>query len=82
MTDKIGSCRAIYFGTHIWDPAWRKYSVRALINKIVSRDDFLKGVGRERVDTGKVGDDNAVMLFELTFLFFNRNAGPVTNILI
>ena len=59
-----------------------KYSVRTLINKIVSRDNFLKGVGRERVDTGKVGDDNAVMLFEFSFFFLNRNARPVTDELV
>ena len=59
-----------------------KYSVRALIDKIISRDNFLKGVGRERVDTGKVGDDNAVMLFEFSFFFLNRNARPVTDELV
>ena len=59
-----------------------KYSVRALIDKIVSRDNFLKGIGRERVDTGKVGDDNAVMLFEFSFFFLNRNARPVTDELV
>lgn len=54
-----------------------KYSVRALIDKIVSRDNFLKGVGRERVDTGKVGDDNAVMLFEFSFFFSTVTPGQL-----
>lgn len=54
-----------------------KYSVRALIDKIVSRDNFLKGVGRERIDTGKVGDDNAVMLLSFPSFFSTVTPGQL-----
>ena len=50
--------------------------------EVVSRDDLLEGVWRERVDAGKVGDDDAVVLFQLSFLFFDGDARPVPDKLI
>ena len=52
--------------------------IGALADQIVSCDDLLKAVGREGIDTGKVGDDHAFRLFELSFFLFNGNAGPVS----
>ena len=57
-------------------------NVGMLADEIISRHDLLKGVGRKGIDSGKVGDDYAVVLFKLTFLFFDSNAGPVTNKLV
>ena len=56
--------------------------VGTLINQVVSRDDFLQRVGGQRIDTGKVGDNHAVVLLQLTFFFLNRNARPVTDELV
>ena len=59
-----------------------EYSVGTLADEVISRDDLLKGVRGERIDAGEVGDDDSLVLFQLTFLFFDRYAGPVTDELI
>ena len=59
-----------------------EYSIGALADKYVSRYDLLKGVGRERIYAGKVGDNYTLVLFQLTFLLFDRNARPVTDELV
>ena len=59
-----------------------QHRVRTLVDQIVTRHHFFQRVRRERVDAGQVGDDNTVVLFQLTFFFLDRNAGPVTNKLV
>ena len=56
--------------------------VRALLDQVVSCDDFFQRIGRKRVDTRKVGDDHAIMLFELAFLLFHGNTRPVSDKLV
>jgi hypothetical protein len=49
-------------------------SVGTLTDEIITGDDLLQGVGRKGINARQVGDDNAVVLLELTFLFFDSNA--------
>ena len=56
--------------------------IGALSNEIVSCNHLFKSVGGEGIDAGKVGDDNVVSLFQLSFLLFNGYSGPVTNKLV
>ena len=56
--------------------------VRALVDQIVAGDDLFERVRAERVDAGKVHDDNVVMLFQAAFLFLDRDARPVAHKLI
>ena len=56
--------------------------VRTLTDEVVTGDDLLQRVGGQRINTGKVHDDHVIMLFELAFLLFHGDAGPVTNELI
>ena len=56
--------------------------VRALRDEIRSGDDLFQRVGGQRVDTGKVLNDDIVMLAQTAFLFFYRDARPVTDILV
>ena len=59
-----------------------EYRVGTLVDQVVARDDFFQCVGRKRINTGKVGDRHVAVLFELAFLFFDGNAGPVADKLI
>ena len=56
--------------------------VRPLVDQVVAGDDLLQRVGAERVNAGKVHDDDVVMLFQPAFLFLDRDARPVANKLI
>ena len=56
--------------------------VRVAIEKIVARDDFLRRIRRERIDAGKVGNRDILVLGVLAFLLFNSNARPVANVLV
>ena len=56
--------------------------VRTLIDQIVAGDDLFERVRAERVDAGKVHDDNVVMLFQAAFFFLDRDARPVAHKLI
>ena len=51
--------------------------VRPFADQIVPGDDLLQSIGGERVDTGKVRDDDVVMFFQLAFLFLHRDTRPV-----
>ena len=55
-----------------------QYRVGTLGNEVISCNNLFKRVGRQGVNTRKVGDYNAVVLFKLAFLFLYRNARPVT----
>ena len=57
-------------------------SIRSLVNQIVSGYNFLKGVGREGIDSRKVHDDDIFMTFQFTFFLLYGYAGPVTNKLV
>ena len=59
-----------------------EYCVGAFANQIISCNYLFKSVGRKRVDTGKVGDDNVLVTFQLTLFLFNSNSGPVTHELV
>ena len=56
--------------------------IRALRDQIVTGDDFLQRVRRKRIDTGKVHDDDVLMLLEPAFLLLDGDAGPVANELV
>ena len=56
--------------------------VGALGDEVISRYNFLQCVGGERIDTRQVHDRHVVVLFELTFLLFDRDARPVADELI
>ena len=56
--------------------------VRPLVDQVVAGDDLLQRVGAERVNAGKVHDDDIIMLFQPAFLFLDRDARPVANKLI
>ena len=56
--------------------------IGALLDEVIPGNDLLQSVGGERVDAGKVGDGNFVVLFELAFLLFDSNARPVSNELV
>ena len=59
--------------------------VRILTQDIVPTDNFLKCVGRKRVDTGKVGNDciaAAELSLHLSLFFLNCDTRPVSDILV
>ena len=56
--------------------------VGALSDQIVSRHDFLERIGGKGIDAGQVGDRHTVVLFQFAFLFFYRDARPVSDELI
>ena len=56
--------------------------IGAFADQIIPRDDLLERIGRKRIDARQVGHDDAVMLAELSFLFLDRHACPVSDILI
>ena len=53
-----------------------------LLHQIVSGNDLLQGVGGKRVDAGQVGDDDALLLFQLTLFLFHGDTRPVTHTLV
>ena len=55
-----------------------EYRIRTLIHEVISRHNLLKGVGRKRVDTRKVGDYNIAVPFQLALFFLNGDTRPVT----
>ena len=55
--------------------------IRLLVNQIISRNHFLRGVRGKRVDTGKILDDHILMPLQFSFLLFNGYAWPVTDVL-
>ena len=56
--------------------------VWALGDQIVTGDDLFERVGGQRINTGKVHDHDVVMLFQLAFLLFDRDARPVADELV
>ena len=56
--------------------------IRALRDQIVTGDDFLQRVRRKGIDTGKVHDDDVLMLLKPAFLLLDGDAGPVANELV
>ena len=56
--------------------------VRALRDQVVQGDDLFHGVRGQRVDTGKVHDDDVVVLLQLAFLLFHGDARPVADELV
>ena len=53
-----------------------------LRDQVVPGDDLFECVGGQRINTGKVHDDDVVMLLQLAFLLFDRDAGPVADELV
>ena len=51
--------------------------VRTLGDQVITGNNFFQRVRRQAVNTGKVHDDDVVMLLELAFLFLDRDARPV-----
>ena len=51
--------------------------IRPFADQIVSGDDLFQRIGGERVDAGKVCNDDVVIFFQLAFLFLYRDARPV-----
>ena len=51
------------------------------MNQVGSGNDFFQGIGRERIDTGKVLDYHVIVAFQTPFLLFNGNTRPVTYVL-
>ena len=56
--------------------------IRLFIDQVTTGHNFLQGVGGQGVDTGQVLNDNVLLTFQAAFLLFNRNAGPVADILV
>ena len=56
--------------------------IRPLLDQVVPGHHFLHGVRRQGINAGQVGDGHIGMLFQLTFLFLHRNAGPVAHELV
>ena len=56
--------------------------VRALRDQVVPGDDLFHRVRGQRVDTGKVHDDDVVVLLQLAFLLFHGDARPVADELV
>ena len=59
-----------------------EYCIGTFTDEVVSCNDLFKGVGGKRVNTRKVGDRYAVVLFEFSFFFFDGDTGPVSDELI
>ncbi len=59
-----------------------QYCVGALLDQVITRHDLFQRVRGERVDTGKIHDDDVVMLFQLAFLFLHGDARPVADELV
>ncbi len=56
--------------------------IRPLLDQVISGNDLLQCVRREGIDARKVRDDHFVVPFELTFLFFDCDTGPVSDKLV
>ena len=56
--------------------------IGTLRDQVVPGDDLFECVGGQRINTGKVHDDDVVMLLQLAFLLFDRDAGPVADELV
>ena len=59
-----------------------QYRVGAFAYKVISRYDFLKCVGRERINTRQVGDDDVLASFQPALFLLDRNARPVSDELV
>ena len=59
-----------------------EYCIGTFTDEVVSCNDLFKGVGGKRVNTRKVGDRYAVVLFEFSFFFLDGDTGPVSDELI
>ena len=55
--------------------------VRLLLKKIISCHYFLKCIRGQRIDTGKVCDDDILLLLVFALFLFHCNARPVSYIL-
>ena len=56
--------------------------VRTLADQVVTGDDLLQRIGRQRINTGKVGHDGVVMLLETALLLLDGDARPVADKLV
>ena len=56
--------------------------VRMLLHQKVTGDDLLRGVRRERVDARQIHQHSILVVLDRTFLFFNRDAREVADVLI
>ena len=56
--------------------------VRAFADQVISGDHFLQRVGGKGVNARQVGHDHAAVLFQLAFLFLDRDARPVAHELV
>ena len=56
--------------------------VGALGDQVVTGDDLFERVGGQRINTGKVHDHDVVVLLQLAFLLFDRDARPVADELV
>ena len=59
-----------------------EYRIGTLGYQVVTGDDFFKRVRGQRVYTGKVHDDDVIVLLEAAFLLFNGDSGPVADELV
>ncbi len=75
-------CRKIKISFKVCTVNNVKDRVGSFSDQIISRHHFFKRIRRKRIDTGKVGNGNAVMLLKLTFLLFNSNTRPVSHELV
>ena len=57
-------------------------SIGLLVNDKVTRDYLFRRVRTHRVDAGKVGKQNVLVLLPGSLFFLNRNARPVTHVAI
>ena len=56
--------------------------LRRLVDEIIPGDDLLLRIRRKRVNSRQIGDDDVFVFPETPLLFFDRDAGPVSNVLI
>ena len=55
--------------------------IRLFVQQVIAADNFLQCVRGKRIDSRQVGDDDILVASEFPFLFFDRNARPVADIL-
>ena len=58
-----------------------QYAVGAVLHKVLSGDPFFQRIGRKRINAGQVLDHEFFVAFVKAFLFLNRDARPVSHVL-
>ena len=56
--------------------------VGLLLDQIGTGDDLFQGVGRQRIDTGQVLNDDVFLALQLAFLLLDSDTGPVADVLV